>query len=309
MEDYVDDNEIGKVNQAQNWGNSIVIKHAEGLYSKMSHLRKQSFKVKTGDYVKQGDIIAACGNSGRSPEPHLHFQVQSTPYIGSKTFAYPLAHYAAEKDGRVEIKEFSVPLETEIVYNPVVNYSINKAFEFLPGYNLLVKAPGMQDGKWEVFTDAFNRSYIYCHNSKAAAYFEKNENIFYFKGFDGSRNSLLYFFYMACYKIFLSTDPVVIAKDLFPLHFSQYNITTWLQDFVSPFIIFSKLHYESVNKETSKDFLNSTVTIKSKQVLQFLGIKKRTRLFTIDIKDNSLTSFTFEINNKEIKAICTPKEY
>ncbi|MEI7736656.1 MAG: urea transporter, partial [Ferruginibacter sp.] len=99
IEDLIDDNEIGKINQDKNWGNTIIIKHAEGLYTKLSHLRKNSFKVKAGDYVKQGDIIGYCGNSGRSPEPHLHFQVQTAPHIGSKTFAYPLAFFAEEKNG------------------------------------------------------------------------------------------------------------------------------------------------------------------------------------------------------------------
>ena len=83
--DHIHDNEVGKINQLQNWGNTIIIKHAEGLYSKMCHLKQNSFKVYIGQYVSQGDILALCGNSGRSPEPHLHFQVQSTPFIGSKT--------------------------------------------------------------------------------------------------------------------------------------------------------------------------------------------------------------------------------
>ena len=28
--------------------------------------------------VKRGDIIAKCGNSGNTTEPHIHFQVQSS---------------------------------------------------------------------------------------------------------------------------------------------------------------------------------------------------------------------------------------
>ena len=95
--DHIDDNEIGKNNTAQNWGNTIVIKHAEGLYTKLSHLKKNSFKTSKGAYVKRGDIVASCGNSGRSPEPHLHMQVQATPYIGSKTLNYPLAYFKTRK--------------------------------------------------------------------------------------------------------------------------------------------------------------------------------------------------------------------
>jgi Peptidase family M23 len=309
VEDHIEDNEVGKINQKQNWGNSIVIRHAEGLYTKMSHLRKDSFKVKTGDHVKQGDVVAACGNSGRSPEPHLHFQVQTTPYIGSKTFAYPLAYYITEKHGVAEIREFSVPGETEIVNNISPNPSLKQAFEFLPGYILTVKAEGMKEAKWEIFTDAWNNTYFYCHYTKAIAYFKRNESIFYFTAFEGDKNSLLYYFYLAAYKIFLSTEPALPAIDKFPLQLSSNNMTKWLQDIVSPFVIFSRLHYESLNKTLSNDFLNPAISIESRQTLQFMSIRKITQQFEIAVKDNRILSFTFIKNKKTITAICTPKDY
>ncbi|UOQ99017.1 urea transporter [Hymenobacter sp. 5317J-9] len=96
---HIEDNAIGEVNTAQNWGNTVVLRHAPGLYTQLSHLRAHSVPVKVGDHVRRGDIIGTCGNSGRSPEPHLHFQVQATPYVGSRTLAYPLAYYVAEPAG------------------------------------------------------------------------------------------------------------------------------------------------------------------------------------------------------------------
>ncbi|MEI7502602.1 MAG: urea transporter [Paludibacter sp.] len=87
--DHIDDNEIGKVNTINNWGNTIIIRHLNGLYTQMSHLKKGSFKFTKGEFVKRGDLVAQCGNSGRSPEPHLHFQVQVSPLLGSKTLNYP----------------------------------------------------------------------------------------------------------------------------------------------------------------------------------------------------------------------------
>ncbi|MBU1014765.1 MAG: urea transporter, partial [Bacteroidetes bacterium] len=75
----ISDNAIGDMNLEYNWGNSIVIKHSDKLYTQLSHLKNDSIKVVKGNYVKHGDVLASCGNSGRSPEPHLHFQVQSTP--------------------------------------------------------------------------------------------------------------------------------------------------------------------------------------------------------------------------------------
>ena len=57
-------------------GNYVVIKHCGDEFSVLAHLRQGSVKVTKGQLVKRGDIIAKCGNSGRSSEPHLHFQVQ-----------------------------------------------------------------------------------------------------------------------------------------------------------------------------------------------------------------------------------------
>ena len=58
-------------------GNYITIKHHDQEYSVSAHLMPGSITVRVGDKVKQGEIIAKCGNSGNSSEPHLHFQLQS----------------------------------------------------------------------------------------------------------------------------------------------------------------------------------------------------------------------------------------
>jgi urea transporter len=309
VEDHIDDNEIGRINKQQNWGNSIVIKHAEGLYTKITHLKKDSVKVKTGEYVKRGNIIASCGNSGRSPEPHLHFQVQTAPYIGSKTFAYPLAHFIAEKNGVPRVKEFAIPDETDIVYRATPCSTLQKAFEFPPGYNLTVTADLMPEGRWEVFTDAWNNSYIYCHNSKAMAWFMHSEEVFCFTSFTGNRNSLLYYFYLACYKVYLSVEPALPATDKFPLQLNRGNFTQWLQDLLSPFIIFSRLHYRSLNKVESPDPFNPSFIIESLQTGQFLSHSKTRYNFTVAVKDDRVVSFTFQKNNKTITAKCSPKDY
>ncbi|MBM7614338.1 M23 family metallopeptidase [Alkaliphilus hydrothermalis] len=58
-------------------GNYIVIQHNEAEYSTLAHLKKDSINVKAGEKVIRGQIIAKCGNTGNSTEPHLHFQLQA----------------------------------------------------------------------------------------------------------------------------------------------------------------------------------------------------------------------------------------
>ena len=83
MLDGIKDNVLGKIEAEKNWGNVLVIKHAEHLYSSIAHFKAGSFKVNVGDYVKCGQLLGLCGNSGYSYEPHLHFQLQATPNIGA----------------------------------------------------------------------------------------------------------------------------------------------------------------------------------------------------------------------------------
>jgi len=60
-------------------GNHIVIRHNKNEYSSVGNLMRDSITVKVGDKVKQGNVIAKCGNSGYlTDEPCLHFQLQSS---------------------------------------------------------------------------------------------------------------------------------------------------------------------------------------------------------------------------------------
>jgi murein DD-endopeptidase MepM/ murein hydrolase activator NlpD len=60
----------------QNWGNTVRIRHLGGFTSWYFHLTPNSVKVKEGDKVEAGTVIALSGNTGRTTGPHLHFQVQ-----------------------------------------------------------------------------------------------------------------------------------------------------------------------------------------------------------------------------------------
>lgn len=58
-------------------GNHIIIKHPNNEYSLIAHIEKDTFKVKIGDVVKQGQILAKVGNSGNTQGPHIHFHIQN----------------------------------------------------------------------------------------------------------------------------------------------------------------------------------------------------------------------------------------
>jgi len=59
-------------------GNLAVLDLGQGHWAVYAHLQPGSFRVKQGDRVRKGDVIARLGNS-TSYSPHLHFQVVDGP--------------------------------------------------------------------------------------------------------------------------------------------------------------------------------------------------------------------------------------
>ena len=55
------------------YGECVVISHGNGNSTLYGHL--SSYNVKVGDTVKQGQVIAYSGNTGKSTGPHLHFGI------------------------------------------------------------------------------------------------------------------------------------------------------------------------------------------------------------------------------------------
>ncbi|MCP9272375.1 M23 family metallopeptidase [Mycolicibacterium arenosum] len=60
-------------------GNHIVQDLGNGNYAFYAHLKTDSVKVKVGDQLTTGQVIANLGNTGNTDAPHLHFHVMSTP--------------------------------------------------------------------------------------------------------------------------------------------------------------------------------------------------------------------------------------
>jgi hypothetical protein len=56
-------------------GNYIVLQIARDRFVTYAHLQKGSVKVRTGDHVRRGNVLALLGNSGNSTGAHLHLQV------------------------------------------------------------------------------------------------------------------------------------------------------------------------------------------------------------------------------------------
>lgn len=74
------------------WGNHIVIRHPNGLFTRYAHLYPDSIQVKVGQRITRGQVLGYMGNSGRSDTRHLHFElgvaIKINPCAPAQSFHY-----------------------------------------------------------------------------------------------------------------------------------------------------------------------------------------------------------------------------
>ncbi len=304
--DGIEDNNIGDVNLVHNWGNTIIIQHADGLYSKLSHLKENSVTVKKGEKVKQGQTIAKCGNSGRSPVPHLHYQLQATPWIGSKTIEYPVSHYILKREKGFSFKSFDIPEKGERIRNVEVNTLMKNAFDLVPGRKIRIDEN--RNGKkssadWEVEISLYNKPYIVCKDTGSKAWFENDGTVWYFTHFEGDKSSLLYYFYLAVYKVQQGFYQDISLKDNFPVNLIFPKTMLFFQDMVAPFFIFLKAGYRINYFYIDSTLSPEKIKLKSEAVSFVFGKYSDSKQFELEIDRKGIRVFKVKDGKTEIDAV------
>lgn len=297
----IDDNVIGKSNTKENWGNSIVIQHATGLYTQLSHLKKGSAKVLIGDYVQRGQIIGHCGSSGRSPEPHLHFQVQYFSQIGSQTIEYPFVNFVVKEAKGKKLKEFEVPKEGTLVNNVIVNDEIKESFNFYPGKNILFKDQSGTEIEWSILTTAYNELYLWCNKTMSAAYFTNDGYTFRFTSFEGDKSSLLYYFFLAHYKILFSNDDELKTSAYISPMLFKTTYYKWFLDILAPFINIKGAEYSTEIKTSDLQY-----ELIHKCNYYFFGVKLYSFKARTTIRrggENQIVEWTYLTKNRKVSGL------
>ncbi|MFK5854555.1 MAG: urea transporter [Bacteroidota bacterium] len=306
VEASVADNIIGNMDINNNWGNSIVIKHAEQFYSQVSHLKFDSAKVVVGQTVKQGEIIAYSGNSGRSPYPHLHMQFQATPMIGSNTIDYPFSSLVFSKNDEFEFRTACKPPKDNIVSNLLPNEAIKSAFHFIPGAEVKFESDNgngnLKQHLWIVESDIYNNTCIVCKETGDKAWFKSIGDVFYFTYYKGCTNSLLYYLYLSSFKLAMSFYGKMEINDSYPLNIFPNKKLLVLQDFAIPFYKFLKADYSLTYFKKEELINDTTITLKSNANFGIGGLKIRELDFTLVIGKTGIEIFIIKEGTQTITA-------
>jgi urea transporter len=302
IEDGIDDNPIGDMNLEKNWGNSLVIKHAEGLYSQISHLKKDSIKVVKDQVVKQGEVLGHCGNSGRSPIPHIHMQFQSNPSIGSETIKYPFSAIVSNTNQTFNFDTSAIPELDQIVTNPVRNELLYNAYHFIPGQTLQFEIMHKKID-WVVESDIYKNTYIRCKSSGAKAFFRQIGDVFYFTSYEGSKDALLYYFFLSSYKIVTAFYKGMKISDAYPLSLYPGKLIKLVQDFCAPFFKFLSTRYDLAYTSIIEKGDHQEILLESKAYFGYTRLQTPGFEFQIMIDSKGISQIHTTINGQEQMAV------
>ncbi len=99
-------------------GNTITLDLGGGQFAYYMHLQPGSLRVKAGDRVRRGQVLARIGSTGDAREPHLHFEVTTSSKLGSgEGVPYLVDRYRFESagGGPSEPRVHELPLNHSVV--------------------------------------------------------------------------------------------------------------------------------------------------------------------------------------------------
>ena len=176
--DDLPDSPIGGADETNNWGNVVVIEESRGFFVELSHFAEKTIRVKKGDWVERGAVLGLCGNSGYSPQPHIHVQVQATGEIGAASLPFSFVSYS---DGG-EFQSNNLPKELRAVeplyrdkrLDNIMNSTLDDELRYQ------VIRSGKEVGELAIKVKMATDGTFYFESARGQLYFGKHEGTFYF---------------------------------------------------------------------------------------------------------------------------------
>ncbi len=259
------DNPIGEVDNINNWGNYLVLSTSGGAYVEVSHLAQNSLRVKKGDYVEAGQIVALCGNSGYSPEPHIHIQVQENSYLGSKTIPFNFVAYLKKES----IFFYDRPKKDEKISSFSADKSLDSKFSFVLDsvyrYEVFEDEKRIDEFSIRVEMDRFSGRFFFEDEKKNRLFFAKDYGVFYFYDYVGSDSSYLKKFFIAVPRVPLVDNRRVRWRDTL----TPRIVFGWFKKELLMFLasFFSRRFLYRGTWEKENDFIKGEIELNGRKII------------------------------------------
>jgi murein DD-endopeptidase MepM/ murein hydrolase activator NlpD len=114
--DGIRENSPGMRNPYAQIGNTIVIQHSSKEYSVLAFLKQGSIRVKVGDRISRGQVLAQCGSSGNATEPILHYHLQDSPRLQTaQGIKFYFERVMVSKEGKKQLQLIHRPEIGEVI--------------------------------------------------------------------------------------------------------------------------------------------------------------------------------------------------
>ncbi|QOP41777.1 M23 family metallopeptidase [Sulfurimonas marina] len=105
------------MHKSSGYGRLIILEHVYGFKSYFGHLNK--IVIKSGQFVKKGQLIGYTGNSGMSNGPHLHYEIR---FIHRVLNPYYFIKWTQQNYNEIFDKEKKVPWQSLITATSRITY-------------------------------------------------------------------------------------------------------------------------------------------------------------------------------------------
>jgi urea transporter len=283
---HVPDNAPGANNPAENWGNTVVLHQDAGYYVLLAHLRQGSAMVAVGQRVACGQPLARCGNSGRSPIPHLHLQVQATPWPGAVTRPFCLHHYAEiePESAQLVYRTSGLPAQNTRLASPVALPGLHALFSnWLPGeYRYRVTRDDGHTREESVLLDFDEAGRFRLRSRRYPARLSAflSHQVFYAVDYDGPGDSVLALLGIGLARVPCIADPDCVWHDrvsAVPLRTGPFRR---LHELADPFLGPNQLSY-AYSLEAGEDAFVINARLQSQSALPLPACAARSMSTTV----------------------------
>ena len=256
--DDLPDNAIGRVDKTHNWGNHVVVHDERGFYVELSHFAQGSIAVTVGQQVERGQLLGLCGNSGYSPQPHLHIHVQTTEHVDGGTLPFAFVRFRCAGLFHAQAR----PEKGAVVEPAVVDDRLDAAMEFLLNdevtYDVVHHGRPAGSLRLTVKMAIDGTLYLDCPG-RGKLYFGKLDGTFYFYRLEG-RDPLLGLLFAALPRLPLVRGRRSAWRDCIPVGLATRGLRRWLAWGVAP-LYAPAARVETSHRYTAVDTIETTLRL------------------------------------------------
>jgi urea transporter len=227
IESTIPNSEIGEDNSQHPWGNYVIVQHGPALYSVVAHLGPGTVVVYPGQFVWRGQVLGYCGSSGRAPRPHLHFQIQATPALGSATQPSSFSDIVVRREGPARFESTYTPRLGDTLRTLHPDYGLSAPFQFPLGLTLTYDVAGRRE-RIVCDVDGWGRSVLRSLDKRAELVIVRTETHFGCGELRGAHDSVLRLLRLSLSRVAFERDPELAIYSSLPLRwFGRWFERMW----------------------------------------------------------------------------------